>query len=60
MTKPKLIVRQVAEAHWQYTRGILLKLDPTLESINSKYLELMKYFYIESHIHGHKHGKEDK
>lgn len=58
MTKSKKTVRQIAEEHWNYNKGILLALDKELERHQS--FALMKYFYIESFVHGYKHGKEDK
>lgn len=41
-------VRAEAEAHWEYTEKIILKM-----------LELVHTVYVEVYIHGYGHGKED-
>ena len=58
MTKQKKTLWQIAEDHWRYNKGVIVILDPTLLSINSKYLDLMENFYTQAFIHGYKHGKE--
>jgi hypothetical protein len=40
--------RELAELHWIYTEKIILKM-----------LETMKTAYIESMVHGIKHGREE-
>jgi len=47
---------KIAGDHWEYTRGIIVKLDPSLPE---RYLSLMEYLYIEAAIHFFKHGKEE-
>ena len=60
MTKPKQTLWQTAEAHWEYNKGVLIILDPSLIDANKRYLDLMRNFYIQAFIHGRKHGKEEK
>ena len=60
MTRPRLNEHQIAYQHWEYNKELILKLDPTLDSINEKYLKLMEYFYVEAFKHGYKHAKGEK
>jgi len=42
--------RDIAKAHWEYTKGLLecLMVGPSIE--------VMEYLYIEAFLHGDKHG----
>jgi len=59
MTKKKQTLRELAESHWKYSSQIATFSDETLLDTNKKYLELMKYFYIEAAVHFYKHAKEE-
>ena len=53
--------RKLAEDHWKYSEGLIIA---TIKSLNDELpipsLSLLKYTYIESFLHGFKHGTEDK
>ena len=45
--------RDIAKAHWEYTRGALERTDP-----NRLDWDLEEYLYIEAFVHGFRHGGE--
>lgn len=56
MTKKKVKTPyQLAEEHWEYT-GTLLKIATGLKP---DILNIMGFLYIQSFIHGYKHGKDN-
>lgn len=51
------LFKEKAERHWEYTEGIIKRCLTTDPEENT--LELMKYLYIKSMLHGYKHGLEE-
>lgn len=58
-------IRADAEAHWEYTEGIIRRTIKVAsqnyrpQSTTDKFIELCKYLYVEAMIHGYGHGKEE-
>lgn len=44
----------LAESHWEYTKGILLK----CHNSSKELIDFYEYLYIEAFKHGFKHGVE--
>lgn len=49
-------IKDMAEAHWDYTSCVIQKSNPTLDD---DMIELCRYLYVESFIHGFKHCRQD-
>lgn len=50
-------VKESANAHWIYTKNIIVK--ASHRNWTESDLELMAYLYTEAFKHGHKHGRDD-
>jgi len=42
--------RDIAQEHWEYTRGLLKIIEPDMR------FDMAEYLYIEAFVHGDKHG----
>lgn len=47
-------IRKLAESHWKYVEGLL-----KIHKEHPDSIAKVKYHYIETFIHGYKHGVED-
>jgi hypothetical protein len=49
-------IRKMAEDHWEYTKKVIV----ASSTLDDKEVELCHMLYVESMIHGFKHGKHDE
>lgn len=50
--------RETAVAHWEYTKGIIERCVSQQMDFDEM-MGLMEYLYVESMIHGMKHGRDE-
>ena len=50
--------RENAEKHWIFIKNLLIKINE--DNYSEDLLELIHFIYVESMIHGYKHGQQDR